>query len=240
MNGGETDIDCGGAGCAACGDGGRCSVNGVCKVPSCARTAAVVCTDATTAGCQSDGANGFADACAGLTDSSACLAVDADTNGATADCTYTTTAGSAPSRRARSESGRRTRTRTTTSSAGSSCPAPAPPRSAPPARTARRTALRRMWSAAASTVRRTASSTRAVRRTATDRTGRDLTTKLCRALTASESCTAADNTNSPIHNFWEADVDCGGPDCRALGNACALTEKCLVDADCASGQCRER
>ena len=78
-----------------------------------------------------------------------------------------------------------------------------------------------------------------MRRTATDRTGRcDLTTKLCRALTASESCTAADNTNSPIQNFWEADVDCGGPDCRALGNACALTEKCLVDADCASGQCR--
>ena len=53
-------------------------------------------------------------------------------------------------------------------------------------------------------------STRAARRTATDRTDRcDLATKLCRALTASESCTAADNTNSPIQNFWETDVNCG-------------------------------
>ena len=49
-------------------------------------------------------------------------------------------------------------------------------------------------------------------------TGRcDLTTKLCRALTASESCTAADNTNSPIQNFWETDVYCGGPDCTSCG-----------------------
>jgi hypothetical protein len=70
-------------------------------------------------------------------------------------------------------------------------------------------------------------------------TGRcDLMTKLCRALTDSESCTAADNTNSPIENIWETDVNCGGPDCRALGNICALTEKSLVDADCASSQCR--
>jgi hypothetical protein len=57
-------------------------------VPSCAQTAAVTCTDATTAGCQSDGAGGFEDACAGLDSSAACLAVDAD-SGATQDCAYT-------------------------------------------------------------------------------------------------------------------------------------------------------
>jgi hypothetical protein len=56
---------------------------------SCAQTAAVACGDATTAGCQSDGGVGFEDACAALTDSAACLAVDADDNDATLDCAWT-------------------------------------------------------------------------------------------------------------------------------------------------------
>jgi hypothetical protein len=62
---------------------------------SCAQTAAVTCTDAVTAGCKSDGAGGFEEACAGLDSSVACLAVDADSNDATQDCAYAVHTGSA-------------------------------------------------------------------------------------------------------------------------------------------------
>ena len=93
-DGGETGVDCGGETCDQ-----KCSVpdncladtdcaTGRCNIGGCAQTAAVTCTDATTAGCQSDGAGGFEDACAALTDESSCLAVDADTNGATVDCAF--------------------------------------------------------------------------------------------------------------------------------------------------------
>jgi hypothetical protein len=47
----------------------------------------VACADDTTAGCRSDGAGGFEDACATLTIESSCLAVDAATNAGTLDCT---------------------------------------------------------------------------------------------------------------------------------------------------------
>ena len=67
-------------------------------------------------------------------------------------------------------------------------------------------------------------------------TGRcDLMTKLCHALTASES-PAADNTNSPIQNFWETDIDCGGPDCTSCGET-APNNVCAANMDCISKQC---
>ena len=56
---------------------------------TCAQTTAVACADATTAGCQADDAGGFEDACAALTTSVACLAVDADTSVA---CAFVSTA----------------------------------------------------------------------------------------------------------------------------------------------------
>jgi hypothetical protein len=55
---------------------------------TCAQTSAAACADATTAGCRSDGAGGFEDACAALTTESSCLAVDADTNAGTPDCAF--------------------------------------------------------------------------------------------------------------------------------------------------------
>jgi hypothetical protein len=61
-----------------------------CVAGTCAQTAAVVCEDAITAGCQSDG-GGFEDACVALTDSAACLAMDADDNADTLDCAFTST-----------------------------------------------------------------------------------------------------------------------------------------------------
>jgi hypothetical protein len=56
---------------------------------SCAQTAEVTCSIATTAGCRSDGGAGFEDACRPLTDKAACTAVNSDTNAATKDCTFT-------------------------------------------------------------------------------------------------------------------------------------------------------
>jgi hypothetical protein len=55
---------------------------------TCAQTTAVTCTDATTAGCESDGYGGFTDACTALTNSAACLTVDQDSDVAQ-DCTFT-------------------------------------------------------------------------------------------------------------------------------------------------------
>lgn len=56
-------------------------------------------------------------------------------------------------------------------------------------------------------------------------------TKLCRLLTAQDTCT---NT---IVDLLETDVDCGGYDCNGVGKTCADAGISMLDADCTSGQC---